>query len=542
MEALDQRAGLFWLIRVRMLMIVFVFSIQFAVTKLASSPTPVNWFTGMCVLWFAVTVFYTLLLRMWTDYTTQALVQILFDALMVTAVVHLSGGTESHFIFLYPLVVIVAGISLPRPHPYVVASLSFIFYGATLELAYYEKIPAFWKVIPDPRLMQVTIFTSLASFILVAYLSHTLADSMRKTGAKLTKTSGELETLQAFNQNVLDSIIAGVLTTDLEGRVQLLNRAGEAILEPNGSLFSRRLDVAVPGLGAVRSLREEVRVVTPAGKEKILGVTMSPLTSSDGRPMGSVYFMQDLTEIKRLEQELQMQDRMAALGRMGAAIAHEIRNPLASIAGSARVFSSLSELTEDQRRLVDIVRRESERLDRILTDFLNYSRQRKYEFQSANLGALLEETLTLISHRPDADNWKLEFKLPTSPVTAQADVDAIKQVFWNLCDNALKAMSEGGTLSVEVFESGQRAVILFQDTGCGIHPRQADKVFEPFQSDFRAGTGLGLAIVYEIINAHQGTVSAEPRPGGGGTTFRLTLPLDRRETVARQPEARSVVN
>jgi signal transduction histidine kinase len=126
-------------------------------------------------------------------------------------------------------------------------------------------------------------------------------------------------------------------------------------------------------------------------------------------------------------------------------------------------------------------------------------------------------------------------------VTAQADVDAIKQVFWNLCDNALKAMAEGGTLSVEAFESGQRAVILFQDTGCGIHPRQADKVFEPFQSDFRAGAGLGLAIVYEIVTAHQGTVSAEPRPGGG-TTFRLTLPLDRREAAARQPEARSVVN
>src|SRR5258706_5504763 len=124
---------------------------------------------------------------------------------------------------------------------------------------------------------------------------------MRKTGAKLTKTSGELDTLQAFNQSVLDSIIAGVRTTELEGRVQLLNRAGEAILEQaNISLFTRRLDASIPGLAAVKSLREEVRVDTPTGKQKILGVTMSPLNSSDGNPMGSVYFMQDLTEIKRL--------------------------------------------------------------------------------------------------------------------------------------------------------------------------------------------------------------------------------------------------
>ncbi len=527
MEALDQREGLYWLIRFRFVVITFILGIQLAVVRFTgSSTTPVKWFVAVIVVWYIFTIFFSILLRIWPDLTAQSYVQFPSDALMVPAIVHPTGGVECHFIFLYALVVIVAGISLTRPGTYLVASLSFIMLGTVLALAYNDKITVFWQAKPDLRVMLVNIFTNLFAFIVVAYLSTTLVESLRKTGTKLTQTSGELETLQAFNQNVLDSIGAGVITTDLDGRIQLLNRAGEGILGRSlASLFARRLSDALPELAAIRGAPDqEVRLTTPTGKDRVLEVTVSPLTATDGSSLGKVYFMQDLTEVKRLEGELRLQDRMAALGRMAAAIAHEIRNPLTSIAGSVQVFTSFGDLSEDERRLVEIVRKESERLDRILADFLSYSRERKYQFEPANLVALAEETLTLMRHRPEAERWKLESAMPAEPLMAQVDVDAIKQVFWNLCDNALKAMPDGGTLRLEARIEGEYGVIRFVDTGCGLSPRQLEKFFEPFQSNFRSGAGLGLAIVYEIVSAHQGTITARAAPEGG-SVFCLSLPL-----------------
>ena len=340
-----------------------------------------------------------------------------------------------------------------------------ILLGSVLELAWYDKIPATWEIKRDDERelkralhdMQARIFTNLFGFMTVAYLSSTLADSLRRTGSQLTQTTGALDNLQAFNQNVLDSIAAGVLTIDMAGRVQLLNHAGEAILgQPLGSLSSRRLEEALPEIAAISDARPggEVRLKTPAGVERTLGITVSPLASTDGDPIGSVYVIQDLTDLKRLERDLRLQDRMAALGRMAGAIAHEIRNPLSAIAGSVKVFSITSDLSEDEQRLVDIVRKESERLDRTLAEFLTYSRERKYEFQTADLVAMLEDTITLIRHRPGTDRWRITADFPKGQLLVPADVDAIKQVFWNLCDNALKAMPDGGTLALRAVQAG----------------------------------------------------------------------------------------
>jgi two-component system sensor histidine kinase PilS (NtrC family) len=525
MEAFDPRQGLNWLVRVRFIAITFLLVTQPIVMRLTDAPTPLTWWVATMVLWYVLALFLALLLSIWSEYRAQAYLHIIVDAVMVTSVVHLSGGTESYYAFLYPLLIIVAAIFLPRWSAYLVASLSFILFGGILELAYREAIPAFWRYWPDVRVMQATTFTNLAAFLAMAYLSSTLVELLRRTGTKLTQTSGQLETLQAFNQNVLDSIEAGVLTTDLEGRIQLLNRAGESILGRRlADSQGLNLATTLPGLAAAAGAPAgmEVTLQTPAGKEKILGVSVSPLRSNEGDPIGSVYVIQDLTEIKRLERDLRLQDRMAALGRMAGAIAHEIRNPLSAIAGSVQVFGRHGELSEDQKRLVEIVRKESERLDRILAQFLSYSRERKYEYENTDLGALIEETLTLMRHRPDAARWQMESRLPPGPFLAHVDVDSVKQVFWNLCDNALKAMPEGGKLTVDAAVNGAVAVIRFRDTGQGIS--QAEKIFEPFQTGFASGAGLGLAIVYQIVTAHQGSIRASSPPEGG-SLFTLTLPL-----------------
>jgi two-component system sensor histidine kinase PilS (NtrC family) len=530
-QPFDPRQGLNYLIRVRLAVITFLLVVQLLVARLTESTQPPAPFVATIVLWYTLTVLFAILLRIWPEYTAQSYLQILSDAIILTGLVYLSGGVESYFIFLFPLLVVAAGISLPRPGPYLVASLSFILLGGVLELSYYGVIRSYSEHDVDLNKLQASILTNLFGFLAVAYLSSYLADSLRRTGRQLTQTSGALENLQAFNQNVLDSIAAGVITIDLAGRVQLLNRAGEAILgQPLGSLAGRRLEEALPEVASAQLAPpgREVELTTPAGKERTVGVTVSPLTSTDGGSLGSVFVMQDLTEFKRLQQELRLQDRMAALGRMAGAIAHEIRNPLSAIAGSVKVFSVAGDLSEDQERLVEIVRKESERLDRTLAEFLTYSRERKYHFERADLGAMLEETVTLIRHRPGADRWKLSVIPAPRPVIVLADVDAIKQVFWNLCDNALKAMPEGGTLTLQASVDRGFGIVQFQDSGPGIPARQVEKIFEPYQSGFSHGAGLGLAIVYEIVTAHQGKITVETVAGDEGrvlgSRFRLSLP------------------
>ncbi len=539
MEALDQKQWLLWLIRVRIVIITFLLGIELAIVQLVQPEMSMRWFAGSqviwfvaaLVLWYALTIFFSLLLKLSSDYTMQSYLQMISDIAMITAVIHISGGLESYFFFLYPLVVIVAAISLPgRAGAYLVASLSFIGAGTILVLAYYEVIPSFASNQPVLRNLQVGVFTNLFAFLAVAYLSSSLVENLRTTGTQLQAASGELENLQVFNQNVIDSMTGGLISTNLEGRLLLLNRAGALILGLSPSLaVGRRLSDALPPFSQVPidSAGQEIQMFTPAGREKFLRVTVSELRTPDGASQGHVYFFQDLTELKRLAREVQLKERMAALGRMAGAIAHEIRNPLTSIAGSVKVFSALSSLSRDQSRLVEIVMKESQRLDRIISDFLSYSRERRYAFRPADLNELLEETLALVVNHPGAARVRFERRFSAEPLAAQVDTDAIKQVFWNICDNALKAMPEGGTLTVETTKTksntGARGVIRFQDTGVGIGGGRVEKIFEPFQSSFVGGTGLGLAIVYEIITAHQGTVHAEMAETG--SVFRLEVPL-----------------
>jgi two-component system sensor histidine kinase PilS (NtrC family) len=219
-----------------------------------------------------------------------------------------------------------------------------------------------------------------------------------------------------------------------------------------------------------------------------------------------------------------MQDRLAAVGRLAAAIAHEIRNPLTSIAGSASMLSSTTEVTDEQRQLLQIVTRESERLNNIITDFLAYSRGKQYRFDRVDLIPLIKDTLTLLENRLLAENAGIVIRQEFSMREAWtlADGDKIKQVFWNFSQNAVRAMKSGGQLTVSIEAIGEDWQVNFADTGQGMSPQQTEKIFEPFQSGFEGGTGLGLAIVYQIVQAHEGKVWARSRLGEG-TTFVLRL-------------------
>jgi two-component system sensor histidine kinase PilS (NtrC family) len=196
-----------------------------------------------------------------------------------------------------------------------------------------------------------------------------------------------------------------------------------------------------------------------------------------------------------------------------------VRNPLTSIAGSASLLAEMPDLNDDHRHLLQIVTRESERLNGIITDFLAYSRNKKYNFVTVDIIPCLEDTLTLLQHRMSAQNTGIgiERRYSAKEAIVIADGDRMKQVFWNFCENAVRAMKTGGTLTVTIEDLGPDWQLSFADTGPGMSPQMAEKVFEPFQSQFEGGTGLGLAIVYQIVQAHEGKVWVRSKPGQGCT-------------------------
>ncbi|MGH9501137.1 MAG: two-component system sensor histidine kinase NtrB [Terriglobales bacterium] len=524
----DQRQWLAWLVKVRILVLTCLLGIELAIAQLTPSAFPLRLFVDVILLWYAIAIFYILLLTFWQEYRVQSLLQVLTDLALVSLVVYATGGIDSSFNFLYPLVIIVACILLPRTWAFLSAALAFILYGTVLELTYFEVVPSYSTTHPDLKSLQAIILVNLFGYLAVAYLAGQLATKLRQVDVKLKHTSGALEDLQALHENIIQSITGGLITTGLDGRITLVNSAAQKLLEadeaslldqPVGRLF---LD-ALPQVESEHA-HAEVRLVAPNGYRKTFRVQVSALAVPEKGFLGYVYTFDDLTEVRRLEREVRMQDRLAAVGRLAAAIAHEIRNPLTSIAGSVGLLSSIPDLSDEHRQLLQIVTRESERLNHIITDFLGYSRGKQYQFKKVDLLPLLEDTLTLLEHRLAAQNTaiRVERKYRLTAAWTLADGDKIKQVFWNFCENAVRAMRDHGTLTVSVESSGDDWQVNFADTGPGMSPQLIEKIFEPFQSQFEGGTGLGLAIVYQIVQAHEGKVWARSKVGQG-SVFVLKL-------------------
>jgi two-component system sensor histidine kinase PilS (NtrC family) len=524
----DERSWLAWLVKVRVLILTFLLAIQLAVAHLTPAPLPVRLFISTIVFWFALSVFYVLLLSLWQEHRLQASLQVLTDLVLVSLVVHETGGWDSSLNFLYPLVIIVAGILLPRVWAHLIAALAFILYGTVLELNYYGVVKSYCTTHPELKTLQAIIFVNLFAYLAIAYLAGLLTTKLRQARVQLKDASGALEDLQILHENIIQSISSGLITTGLDGRITLVNSAAQKLLESTSEqLLGMPVDkVFLDALPHTESpqAHAEVRFDTASSFRKTVRVRVATLDVPGRGPLGYVYALDDLTEIRRLEREVRMQDRLAAVGRLAAAIAHEIRNPLTSIAGSVSMLSGIPEMNAEHRQLLDIVTRESQRLNGIITDFLAYSRGKQYRFEKADLVQLLEDTLTLMRHRMTAENTgiAIESHFAVREALALADGDRIKQVFWNFGENAIRAMRDGGTLRVALDLHGDDWQVSFADTGTGMSPQQTEKIFEPFQSNFEGGTGLGLAVVYQIVQAHEGKVWARSKPGQG-TTFVLRL-------------------
>ena len=549
-----------WVIKIRFVIITFVFAIDFAIRQLVPNPNntfSIQYLGAAVILWLILNLFYLIYNQLSRDYLLQAFLQIFSDIVIITGILHVTGDLESNYFPLYFVAIILASILFTRARAFLVAAVSFVLMGSLLELAYLPSLyPQFAgrnlafrflttsSLLPvDLGNLQVKIFASLFGFFAVAYLTSYLAESQRRVRAELRDKSGQVASLQAINESIIQSMRDGLITTNLEGQITELNPAGASILGRHPDrVRGRRLaqilpdghvtEPASPAL-PLPPARQELFYQHPDGASRILGVLTSPLIMAGEGVVGQVYNIEDLTEEKQREAEYRAKDRMASLGRLAAGIAHEIRNPLASIAGSVKLLQRIAELDEDQLRLIAIVSKESERLNKLVSDFLLYSREQPFEFREFDLVKVLEETLLLLKQHPEfGPKIQVERKLPKHPVRIQADADKLRQVFWNICDNSLKAMPGGGTLSVEIQDyDGAKIRVLFADTGMGLTKTQIEKLFEPFQPGFSGGTGLGLAIVYQIVQGHRGRIAVESSPGKGAR-FLLEFPRDPRPAAA----------
>jgi two-component system sensor histidine kinase PilS (NtrC family) len=370
----------------------------------------------------------------------------------------------------------------------------------------------------------------------VVLIGSYLSQSLESVGQKLEEATEQVADLQELTQVVVRSIHSGLITADTSGHVLYVNEFGGSILgfQP-ADLRGRTLrDVfgsvlfepaALEARAAVEGLgRLEAAYKTPRGEELDLGISVSTLATTDPARAGYLLVFQNLTPLKRLEQEVRLKEKLAAVGEMAAQLAHEIRNPLGSISGSAQVLMSEPNLSEEHERLLGIIRRESKRLSDTLNQFLYQVRPSARSRGPVDVGALIHEAVLLLRNGPEVrEDHHIEFEIDGGPHVCLADPDQITQVFWNLARNGLEAMPRGGTLKVRVANRGETLVLSCRDQGRGMGREEQRRVFEPFQTSSPMGTGLGLAIAFRIVREHNGDIAVRSVPNLG-TEVEVRLP------------------
>ncbi|MFQ5735256.1 MAG: nitrogen regulation protein NR(II) [Thermodesulfobacteriota bacterium] len=495
-----------------------------------------------------LTIFYALALGRVRNLRLFVYLQVTVDIVLTSVIVYVTGGTESYLQILYPLSVIGATIMVGMRGGLYAASLSSISYGVLMDADFYNMLPARFKVLPSTALQPgwedvfMTVATNILAFFTVAYLTGYLAEKTAKVEKKLEEKETDLVKLEGLNRHIVENITSGIMTLDGNHRITSFNREAESVTGYSAKeVYHKDVreffpDMLSSGKRAARvGARVEKKFRKKDGEEIFLGFSVS---RGQGGDVDSIIIFQDLTRLRAMEEQLRRDEKLKALGELSVGIAHEIRNPLASISGSIQVLKDEVSLDGDNNKLMEIVLRETSRLNMLITDYLLFARPARETREVVDLNAIIGETIQLFANAPEASDIGIESDLPGS-VFIKADARQLGQVFWNLFLNAAHAMSGSGTLAVSSHLSpgaGEAGVsgdageepatvsVTVADTGTGIDREDLLRIFDPFFSTKDSGTGLGLAIVHRIIETHGGRIDVQS-DAGGGTVFTIVLPV-----------------
>ncbi len=506
----------------------------------------------LIALIYLLTFFYSLLLDKVSRLSLFALLQILGDLLLISAVLVLSGGTDSPMSILYSVSIVTGSILLEKPGGYATAALSCILLGSLALLESQGMIPDA-QIYPFPRyILSLSdrlsqLFSSFFGFFIIGSLSGHLAERLRKSNELLEERSQNLLDLKQFHSLVLQSIDSGLVTTDLQGKITSANRAALNLVGCDfRGLMGKSIADLFPALGNVelapyRTKHRFFQVVhsLPDGRTRHIEIAPSSLADSTGKLDGSILVLRDVTELKKLETIKKEWEKLSAFAKMAATIAHEIRNPLASMRGSIELLSRELKLSGTEKRLMAIVLRESDRLNCLVNDFLNAHHLKPPKLELVNLAYQVQDILLILRNDESCHNIEIKIDLHAQSIPVRLDAGQFRQVMWNLVQNSVRAMASGGTLTISTrrcpwpqrsgheAHSGREAICLtVHDNGHGIDPETLINLLEPSSRKFKRLSGLGLSVIRRIVAGHQGHIEIASVPGQE-TEVKIFFPLSK---------------
>ncbi len=540
-----------WLMLLRLIVTTFLLGVTIFFQL---SQTPQFHFSAALPLYvligatFVLGLLYAVALPLIANLVVFSFFQVMVDTVYFTALIYFTGGALSAFTLIYIFPIITAGILLFRRGAMVTAAAASLLLGILIVLQFYRVIPdAEWPWVnpwssPTPGFVLWVLVVHFTLFFLVAFLAGSMTEQLRIAKDSLDVSASQFKRLSDLHTGIVRSVPSGIITTDESDRITYVNASGTILLvKALSELVSLPLREVFPVIseeleknGKRKNTYLTIKEID--GEQVHLELTVSELRTGDDSQSGHVVVFQDVTQLKKMEERVKASERQAAIVRLAAGMAHEIRNPLAALRGASELLSTKTGTgAANDRRLLDIVIRESDRLNALLGDFLLTVSPKQQKKETVEFSGLVQDIVDLFSKTPQLGGDVSLETLLSKGVEVEGDAARLKQVVWNLLTNALEATLDGGTIRVILdrdWELGE-ATLTIHDTGGGIPHGMRDRIFEPFATTKEKGTGLGLSVVLSIVEAHDGTLEVESEPESG-TSISIRFPLASQHVIREE--------
>ncbi|KPA11903.1 multi-sensor signal transduction histidine kinase [Candidatus Magnetomorum sp. HK-1] len=533
----------------RILIVTFMLGLAtFIQFKAKSLPEQsLSWIYIIIILHYVFSFLYLMLLKKNKNISVNIYLQLITDNFLTTTLVYATGGISSIYSSFYHMVIIYSALFLNLRGSIFSASMSSILYGVLLNLEYYRFIHPLYAPHTDYTFSAgyafASIFIYIVSFFTVAILVSVIVEKEKFTRRLLAKKASEFNKLDLLHRRIIESVDSGIITVDLSGKIQSMNQAAQNLTGTRFEIAKNQpLTQALPFISETIShqdhkeqrLTESIVPYLSHSEEKIFSLAVSSLLDRKHIKIGEIIMIRDITLVKEMELQAEKSKRLALIGEMAAGLAHEIRNPLASLGGSIQLLQKNLILDQKNQRLMNIVLRGRKQLENLVRDFLLLSRSSPKRMDEIRICELIQDTIESIKY---ASAWNDDIILNHScqvkdPILGNQT--EIKEIIWNLTLNAVQSMPDGGMLNLKCNEVYVKKIacvsIQISDTGCGIENNDIPNIFVPFYTTKERGTGLGLAIVNRITESHGGKLSIKSTLGKG-SCFTILLPQTARNII-----------